>query len=90
VLDVVPIIQLIGNIGLTLCAFSYAGRVALVVTADEEGFPDLDELVAGMAEEWQLLSDGWRAPSPNGRSQPALQPAAGEASAELAAATTVQ
>ena len=90
VLDILPIIQLIGNIGLTLCAFSYAGRVALVVTADEQGFPDLDELVAGMAEEWQLLSDGRRAPSPNGRYQPALQPAAGEASAGIAAATTAR
>ena len=57
VLEILPIIQLVGNIGLTLCAFSYAGAVSLVVTADRRGFPDLDTLVAGMADEWQVLED---------------------------------
>ncbi len=55
ILDILPIIQLIGNIGLTLCAFSYDGRIYLVVTADARGFPDLDVLIAGMEREWQAL-----------------------------------
>jgi WS/DGAT/MGAT family acyltransferase len=55
ILDVVPIIQLVGNIGLTLCAFSYAGRVALVVTADAYGFPDVDVLMGAMEDDWRSL-----------------------------------
>lgn len=65
ILDIVPIIQLIGNIALTLCAFSYAGRVYLVVTADARGFPDLDVLMTGMEREWQaLLGDRAAEPVP--------------------------
>jgi diacylglycerol O-acyltransferase len=55
ILEILPIIQLVGNVGLTLCAFSYAGRVFLVVTADATGFPDLDVLMAGMERDWHAL-----------------------------------
>ena len=58
ILDVLPIIQLMGNIGLTLCAFSYAGRISLVVTADATAFPDLDELITGMERDWHELAPG--------------------------------
>ncbi|MDX5400417.1 MAG: WS/DGAT domain-containing protein, partial [Actinomycetes bacterium] len=53
--DVLPIIQLIGNVGLTLCAFSYAGHLSLVVTADAAAFEDLDVLMRGMEREWTAL-----------------------------------
>jgi diacylglycerol O-acyltransferase / wax synthase len=56
ILDIFPIIDLEGNVGLVLCAFSYAGRMSLVVTADATGFPDLDVLMAGMEREWEHLS----------------------------------
>jgi diacylglycerol O-acyltransferase len=56
VLDIVPILQLVGNIGLTLCAFSYDGRISLVVTADASAFPDLDVLTDGMWREWESLN----------------------------------
>ena len=56
VLEILPIIELVGNIGLTLCAFSYAGEISLVVTADEHAFPDLDVLMEGMKRDWQLLA----------------------------------
>jgi WS/DGAT/MGAT family acyltransferase len=55
ILEILPIIQLVGNVGLTLCAFSYAGEVFLVVTADATGFPDLDVLMEGMERDWQAL-----------------------------------
>jgi hypothetical protein len=55
ILEVIPIVQLVGNIGLTLCAFSYAGRLSLVVTADADGFPDLDVLMDGMERDWEAL-----------------------------------
>lgn len=72
ILDIVPIIQLVGNIGLTVCAFSYAGRVSLVVTADKEGFPDVDELIRGMERDWQALSAVRAAPT---ETAPELVPA---------------
>ena len=56
IIDIVPILQLVGNLALTLCAFSYAGTVFLAVTADARGFPDVDVLVDGMEREWRLLT----------------------------------
>ena len=53
-----PIIELVGNIGLTLCAFSYCGEMYLVVTADKQAFPDIDSLVDGMEHDWQALAHG--------------------------------
>jgi len=65
ILDILPIIDLEGNIGVTLCAFSYAGQVFLVVTADATRFPDLDVLMAGMQREWaDLTSNAVAARSP--------------------------
>jgi WS/DGAT/MGAT family acyltransferase len=74
ILDILPIIQLVGNIGLTLCAFSYAGRVSLVVTADARGFPDVDELIRGMERDWHALS-GARGVPPAVAPVPVLEPA---------------
>ena len=68
VLDLLPIIQLVGNVGLTVCAFSHAGTVALVVTADARGFSDVDELIAGIAADWQALAG--RPPALGARAEP--------------------
>jgi hypothetical protein len=63
VLDILPVMRLFGNVGLTLCAFSYVDRISLVVTADARAFPDLDVLMAGMEREWQALTDTqWTGP----------------------------
>jgi diacylglycerol O-acyltransferase / wax synthase len=61
VLDVLPIMRLFGNVGLVVCAFSYAGQISLVVTADASAFPDLDVLMKGMERDWHALID---APGP--------------------------
>jgi diacylglycerol O-acyltransferase len=61
ILDILPITRLFGNVGLTLCAFSYSGQISLVVTADASAFPDLDVLMAGMEREWQALVGPHRA-----------------------------
>ncbi|HET7870400.1 MAG TPA: wax ester/triacylglycerol synthase family O-acyltransferase [Actinomycetota bacterium] len=58
ILAVLPIVQVAGNIGLSLCAFSYTGEVFLVVTADASGFPDLDVLMTGMERDWGALVGG--------------------------------
>jgi diacylglycerol O-acyltransferase len=54
--QVLPIVQVAGNVGLALCAIAYAGQLALVVTADAGAFPDLAVLVAGMERGWRDLA----------------------------------
>jgi hypothetical protein len=61
ILDVLPITRLFGNVGLTLLAFSYAGHISLVVTADVSAFPDLGVLMAGMEQGWHELIGAHRA-----------------------------
>ena len=77
ILDVLPITRLFGNVGLTLCAFSYVGQISLVVTADATAFPDLDVLMAGMEREWHALIDADRAEPIQGGVPAAAAPTAG-------------
>ncbi|HEX6301202.1 MAG TPA: wax ester/triacylglycerol synthase family O-acyltransferase [Acidimicrobiia bacterium] len=56
ILEILPIIELVGNIGLTLCAFSYSGEMFMVVTADATAFPDLEVLMEGMEQDWHTLT----------------------------------
>lgn len=55
IIEILPILRLFGNVGLALCAFSYARQVYLVVTADAARFPDLDVLMEGMERDWLAL-----------------------------------
>jgi len=55
---ILPIVGPVGNLGPVLCAFSYAGQLFLVVTADAHGFPDLDVLMAGMESDGHALLGG--------------------------------
>jgi WS/DGAT/MGAT family acyltransferase len=57
ILAILPIVGPVGNMGPVLCAFSYAGQLYLVVTADAHGFPDLDVLMAGMESDGRALLD---------------------------------
>ena len=58
VLAILPIVGPVGNLGPVLCAFSCAGQLSLVVAADKRGFPDLDELLAGMEADARSLLGG--------------------------------
>jgi WS/DGAT/MGAT family acyltransferase len=64
VLAILPIVGPVGNMGPVLCAFSYAGQLVLVVTADARGFPDLDVLMAGMAADGRALLGSHAASEP--------------------------
>lgn len=55
VIDVIPIIQVAGNVGLAFCAISYAGRLFVVVTADATACPDIDVVSLGMERTWREL-----------------------------------
>jgi hypothetical protein len=64
VLDLHPIAPLAGNLGLSFVALSYAGRLAVIVRADADQFPDLDVLTAAMERDWRALA-GSVAPGPD-------------------------
>ena len=66
VLAILPIIEPVGNLGPVLCAFSYAGQLFLVVTADAHGFPDLDVLMAGMQADGRALLGSLASSEPAG------------------------
>jgi WS/DGAT/MGAT family acyltransferase len=55
VLDVLPIGNLAGNLGVSFLAVSYAGTLAITVHVDADRFPDLPVLLAGMRREWAML-----------------------------------
>jgi diacylglycerol O-acyltransferase len=55
ILDVVPILPLIGRVSLGVGAISYAGAFTIGVTADREAFPDLGVFVTGMERELSRL-----------------------------------
>ncbi len=68
VLEVMPVLPLIGRVALGVGAISYAGDFTIGVTADRDAFPDLEVLVSGIHDELAELrgsrSGGY------GRSQP--------------------
>ena len=67
VCEVVPILPLMGRVGLGIGAVSYAGASTIGITADRDSFPDMQTLVAGMESELVALSPGWPARPPAGR-----------------------
>jgi WS/DGAT/MGAT family acyltransferase len=56
VLDLVPIGNLAGNLGVSFLALSYAGRLVITVQADADRFGDLPVLMAAMRRDWAALS----------------------------------
>jgi WS/DGAT/MGAT family acyltransferase len=56
VLEVFPVLPLMGNVSLGVGALSYAGELGVGVIADRDTFPDLDVFVAAMEHELTLLT----------------------------------
>ena len=57
VLEVVPILPLIGRVSLGVGAVSYDGAFTIGITADRDAFPDLDTFVGGMRHELSALRE---------------------------------
>lgn len=55
VLEVFPLLNLIGRVGLGVGAVSYAGTFTIGVLADRDAYPDLDVFVAGVRAELGAL-----------------------------------
>jgi diacylglycerol O-acyltransferase / wax synthase len=62
-LEVFPMVQLLGKNSLAVGAMSYAGRFNMMVVADRDGYPDLDRFTHGMDAELTALALGSRASS---------------------------
>ena len=63
ILAILPIVQVAGNVGISLCSITYAGSAYLVVTADAASFSDIDVLMGGMERGWHELTDVHRHPT---------------------------
>ena len=55
-LEVFPMVQLIGKVSLAVGAMSYAGQFNIMVVADRDAYPDLDIFVAGVQDELRALA----------------------------------
>jgi diacylglycerol O-acyltransferase len=67
VLEIAPILPLIGSVTLGVGAVSYSGAFTIGVTADREAFPDLAIFVGGMQRELDDLRVGNPVAAPGGR-----------------------
>lgn len=56
-LEVFPLVQLLGTVSLAVAAISYAGQFNIMVIADRESYPDLDVFVAGVRDELRSFAN---------------------------------
>ncbi|MFI5168450.1 MAG: wax ester/triacylglycerol synthase family O-acyltransferase [Thermoanaerobaculales bacterium] len=54
-LEVFPVLPLIGNVSLGVGAMSYAGQFNITTVADQDAYPDLDVFAAGVRDELHAL-----------------------------------
>jgi diacylglycerol O-acyltransferase / wax synthase len=55
-LEVFPVLSLMGNVSLGVGALSYAGQFNITATADRDAYPDLDIFVTGVRDELAALT----------------------------------
>lgn len=60
ILEIFPLLPLIGRVSLGAGAISYAGRFEIMAVADGEGYPDLDVFAAGVEDDLRALGPGLR------------------------------
>jgi diacylglycerol O-acyltransferase len=65
-LEVFPVVPLIGNVSLGVGALSYAAQFNITTVADRELCPDLEVFVEGMRNSLDTLADRLRVPAPRG------------------------
>ena len=65
-LEVFPVVPLLGNISIGVGALSYAGQFNLTVVADREACPDLEVFVKGARGSLDALADRVRVPASRG------------------------
>jgi WS/DGAT/MGAT family acyltransferase len=65
-LEVFPVVPLLGNISVGVGALSYAGQFNLTIVADRKACPDLDVFVEGARRSMDALADRVRVPASRG------------------------
>lgn len=55
VLEIFPLVNLLGNESLGVGALSYAGQFNLMAVGDADAYPDVEAFVAGARDEFQTL-----------------------------------
>ena len=55
-LEVFPMVQLIGKVSLAVGAMSYAGQFNIMAVADKEAYPDIDVFTASAEDELRTLA----------------------------------
>jgi hypothetical protein len=65
-LEVFPVVPLLGNISVGVGALSYAGQFNLTIVADQKACPDLDVFVEGARRSMDALADRVRVPASRG------------------------
>jgi hypothetical protein len=63
VLEVFPVVNLIGKVALGVAALSYAGTFNIGVVADRDAYPDIEVLGAGIRHDLDTLADSARGAS---------------------------
>ena len=58
--EMFPLLPLIGNVSLGVGAMSYAGQFNVSVVSDRDAYPDLDVFASGVSEEMETLSSAVR------------------------------
>ena len=57
VLEVFPVVPIIGNVSIGVGALSYAGQLNLALVADRENVPDLESFVEGVRRSLDALGE---------------------------------
>jgi WS/DGAT/MGAT family acyltransferase len=63
-LEVFPLVQLIGSVSLAVGAMSYAGRFDVLAVADRDAYPDLDVFARSAEDELGALAGATRSAAP--------------------------
>jgi hypothetical protein len=59
-LEIFPMIQLLGTVTLAVGGMSYAGQFNVMAVADAQGYPDIGTFARGVHEELRALNDAVR------------------------------
>jgi hypothetical protein len=54
-LEAYPVVQVAGNVPLSVAVLSYAGQLNIGLQSDPDGLPDLDVLIDGLARSLEEL-----------------------------------
>lgn len=69
-LEVFPLVQLIGKVSLPVGAMSYAGQFNIMVVADKDAYPDIDVFTASAENELRTCRSYTRSGSTRGQGSP--------------------